>query len=501
MLKDTARIKETSAGARLGRFLAAAAVCAGLGSVRAAPAPLYADAKPVVSPQELRAVAIPDTTVESVVVNPSNGSCRVTAVVTHPPAADRVTVWVDLPTRGWNGRFHGTGGGGYASGMLRSLDYPRSQGYAVAATDGGNPSGTAQFALGPDGRNNWQAIRDNAYLATHDMTVVGKALTRAFYGKPPRYSYFVGYSSGGRQALMEAQRYPQDYDGIVAMFPALYRERYVPAQLWPQIVMQEAGDILSREKLSAVTAAAVAACGSAEGVIEDPLHNVFDPRVLIGRNVGGSLFTATDAEVVRRIWEGPRGAGGRFLWYGPTPGSDLWPTAASKGSPPTGEPFGEVMDWFRYYLALGPGWDWRTLGRGGFELFFNQSVEEFGPVIGASDPDLSAFRDHGGRLIIIHGLSDQLVPPQGSIRYYDDVSRAMGGLERVRAFARLFLVPGGNHGLANPVPVPGAGEFYGAATRWVEEGIAPERLVAEQRDLSGALVRRRTLNPYPASAR
>lgn len=500
MPKDPIRHAEPFASRGFGRFLAALALSAGIGCAYAAPAPLYQDSSPVLSPEALRAVTIPDTTIESVVVNPSNHSCRVTAVVTHPPAADRVTIWVDLPTSGWNGRFHGTGGGGYASGFLRCLEYPLSQGYAVAATDGGNPSGTALFALGHDGRNDWQAIRDNAYLATHDMTVVGKALTLAFYGKPPRHSYFVGYSSGGRQALMEAQRYPGDYDGIVAMFPALYRERYVPAQLWPQIVMQELGDILSREKLDAATAAAVSACASSEGVIEDPIHHVFDPTVLVGRRLGGSMFTATDAEVVRRIWEGPRGAGGRFLWYGPTPGSDLWPTAASAGSPPRGDPFGEVMDWIRYYLAQGPGWDWRTLGRSGFELLFNQSVEEFGPVIGASDPDLSAFRDRGGRLIIIHGLADQLVPVQGSIRYYDEVARVMGGPGGVRTFARLFLVPGGDHGLANAVPVPDAGAFYGAMTQWVEGGIAPERMVAQLRDLSGAVVRKRTLIPYSPRA-
>ena len=247
-----------------------------------APRPIYIESDPVRSPEDLRTIAIPNTTIESVSVDPSRGSCRVTAVVTHPPATDRITVWVDLPTSGWNGRFHGTGGGGYSSGFLRCLDFPLAQGYAVAATDGGNPSGTAQFALGQDRRNDWQAIQNNAYLATHDMTVVGKAVTEAFYGKAPRYSYFVGYSSGGRQALMEAQRYPEDYDGIVALFPAVYREHYVPAQLWPQIVMRDAGNYLSQEKLAAVTAAVVDACDSADGVID----GVIDRHARWSREIG-----------------------------------------------------------------------------------------------------------------------------------------------------------------------------------------------------------------------
>lgn len=469
-----------------------------------APRPIYIESDPVSSPEDLRKISIPNTTIESVSVDPSRGSCRVTAIVTHPPAADRITVWVDLPTSGWNGRFHGTGGGGYSSGFLRCLDFPLAQGYAVAATDGGNPRGTAQFALGRDMRNDWPAIRNNAYLATHDMTVVGKAVAQAFYGKVPRYAYFVGYSSGGRQALMEAQRYPEDYDGIVALFPAIYRERYVPAQLWPQIAMREAGDYLSKGKLAAVTAAVVDACDSADGVIDgvidDPIHTPFDPAVLVGRQVGGSTFTAADAEVVRKIWEGPRGSDGRFLWYGPTPGTDLSAITAIKCSPPEGDPYGEVLDWFRYYLAQGPGWNWRTLSRGGFERLFNRSVEEFGPVIGAYNPDLSAFRDRGGKLVIIHGLADALVPPQGSIRYYDEVVKAMGGLERTRAFARLFLVPGADHGLANAVPVPGANEFYGAAIRWVEDGLPPGRLIAERRDGSGKVVRSRPIFPYPKTA-
>ena len=154
------------------------------------------------------------------------------------------------------------------------------------------------------------------------MTVTGKAIVQSYYGKSARYSYFVGGSTGGRQALTEAQRYPQDYDGILALYPAIARDRYVPAQLWPQILMHEENDFLPRNKLDAATAAAVKACdavdGVVDGVIGDPMRCEYDPASLIGTKIGDGSFTAQDSRIIQGIWEGPKGHDGRFLWWGPT---------------------------------------------------------------------------------------------------------------------------------------------------------------------------------------
>jgi len=184
------------------------------------PNPIFSDSAPVCSWESLTNVTLLNTTIDSVVTN-ADGSCRVTATVTHPPSGDRVRVFIALPMKGWNGRFEGTGGGGFSGGGPFGLGGPVRQGFVAGATDTGHDGMSGSFGLDANGRLNWQAIADNAYLGIHEMTVVGKALTKTFYGKAPRYSYFVGFSTGGRQGLMEAQRYPEDYDGIVSGCPAI----------------------------------------------------------------------------------------------------------------------------------------------------------------------------------------------------------------------------------------------------------------------------------------
>ncbi len=466
--------------------------------------PLFPGAAPVGSPEDLRKVSLPNTTIDSVVIDPTDGSCRVTATVTHPPANDRVKVFIALPMKGWNGRFRGNGGGGFVGGSAASLRGPVLQGFASGATDTGHEGGGGSFALNANGRLNWQEIRDNAYLGIHEMTVVGKALTQAFYGKAPRYSYFVGSSTGGRQGLMEAQRYPEDYDGILSGCPAINWHRFLPAALWPQVVMLEAKNFVSKAKLDAATAAAVAACdgidGVVDGVIDDPTRCAYDPKVLVGTPVGDSVFTAADADVIRAIWEGPRGHGGRFMWYGLTHDTDLNTYAGTAGSPLAGKPFGIPLDWFRYFLVQNPRWDWTTLTRAEFELLWNQSVEQFGAVIGSDNPDLTRFRDRGGKSIIFHGLADQQIPAQGTIEYYQRVQRQMGGPQRTAEFSRLFLLPGLNHGFRGAAPSPNPAALFDALIRWVEEGRAPERLEAELRDSSGKLIRARPVFPYPQVA-
>jgi hypothetical protein len=468
------------------------------------PKPIFPDAAPVCAPEDLKKVSIPNTTIDSVAIDPTDGSCRVTATVTHPPANDRVKVFVALPMKNWNGRFRGNGGGGFVGGNAASLSGPVRQGFATGATDTGHEGGSGSFALNANGRLNWQEIRDNAYLGIHDMSIVGKALVKAFYGKEPRYSYFVGNSTGGRQGLSEAQRYPEDYDGVLSGCPAINWHKFVPAALWPQAVMIDAKNFVSKAKLDAATAAAIAACDAADGVtdgvIDDPIACKFDPKVLVGTMVGDSAFTEADAEVVRKTWEGPRGHDGRFLWYGLTRDTDLNTYAGTTGSPLKGKPFGIPLDYYYYFLVQNPKWDWSSLTRGEFELLMNQSAEEFGAVFGTDNPDLTRFRDRGGKVMILHGLADQQIPVQGSIDYYERVQRAMGGPQRTAEFARLFLMPGLNHGFRGPAPSPNPAALLSALIAWVEEGKAPERLAGELRDESGKMIRTRPFFPYPQRA-
>jgi pimeloyl-ACP methyl ester carboxylesterase len=362
------------------------------------------------------------------------------------------------------------------------------QGFAAGATDTGHDGMSGSFGLDANRRLNWQAIVDNAHLGIHEMTVVGKALTKAFYGKAPRYSYFVGFSTGGRQGLMEAQRYPEDYDGIVSGCPAINWHKFILAELWPQVVMSSSSNRVSTAKLRAATAAAIAACDAADGVtdglIDDPSRCTFDPKALVGTPVGDSTFTEADADVIRKIWEGPRAQDGTFLWYGMSRGADL----SALGGP---GPFSIPMDWVRYFLVQDPKWDVSSLTPAEFELLFKQSVEEYGAVFGTDNPDLSRFRDHGGKIIIMHGQADQLIMAEGTVDYYRRVLQQMGGREKVMPFARMFLIPGAGHGNGG---VGNGG--VDAVIRWVEEGLAPGKLINR-----GPNGRTRPLFPYPEVAK
>jgi len=497
-------------GAAVFAFAAVAVVTAQPPAVPppAAPPPLFAKAAPVRSCESLASVALPNTKIESAVVDPGNAttpaSCRITAIVTHPPAGDAVKIFIGLPLQNWNGRFQGVGGGGFSGGNVMGVRQPLTSGYAAGATDTGHEGGSGSFALDAAGRLNWPLIRDNAYLGIHEMTVTGKALTREFYGNAPRYAYFNGCSTGGRQGLMEAQRYPADYDGILSGAPAINWTKLHVEQMWGPLVMLEAHNFVAPCKFAAATAAAVAACdtidGVKDGVIEDPARCTYDPKALVGVAAGDcGAVTDADAMVVRKIWEGPRRQDGSFLWHGLTRGADFSGLSGTTGTPLTARPSTITLDWWRYFLTQNPQWDWTTLSHASFEQFWDQSVEEFGAVIATDNPDLSAFRDRGGRIVVWHGQSDPLIYPGGTIDYITRVQQQMGGRAKAGEFIRLFMAPGVGHcgGGAGPAP---AGQFD-AVVKWVEQGRAPDTLTAVRRDQTGAVVRSRPLCQYPLVAR
>jgi len=464
------------------------------------PASLAPDARPVRTCESLTEVSLPNTTIESAVAE--NDVCRITAITTHPPIGDRVTIWIGIPMSGWNGRFMGNGGGGFSGGSANGIDSPVRQGYAAGSTDTGHEGASGSFALAADGSLAWQLIRDNGHVGIHEMTVTGKALTEALYGQAPVYSYWNGCSTGGRQGLMEAQRYPDDYDGIMAGAPAINWPKLHVQQMWGTMLMHNENNPVAPCKLAAVSAAAVAACdaidGVADGVLEDPARCDYSATDFIGTATDCGTFTAADASIVNRLWAGPTRADGTPLWVGAPRGTDLSAVSASRGEPLQAQPFSISLEWFRYFLTQDPDFDFRTITPDLYERLFEQSVEQFGAVIGTDNPDLSAFRDRGGKAIIWHGLTDQLISAYGSVNYYDRVVDQMGGLRATQQFIRLFLAPGVNHCAGGTGPNP-TGQIE-ALIDWVENGKAPTLLRAELRQ-GGDVVRSRPLCPYPQVAR
>lgn len=414
--------------------------------------------------------------------------CAVT-LTESDTAGNRMHIQIWLPAA-WNGRFEGVGGRGYACTMGDAL--PPAQANLVAGTlksaiEGGYSSSTtdcglaprqvatASFALKPGGSLNWPLINDFARFGIHDAAVEGKAVTAKFYGSKPRYSYFFGCSTGGREGLMEAQQYPADYNGIVSGAPAINMAKFVPAEIWPQLVMNQAHDFLPSCKEMAFTEAVVKACGGASRVVVNLSTCDWSPSRLVGVVTPCGTITKTDAAVVEKIWQGPT----RFshkLWFGLAPDASfagLARTTAANGAT-TGIPFPIATLWLGTWLQKNPSWDWRTLGYAEFDRLFAKSVHEFSGVIDTDNPDLASFRKDGGKLLIWHGLADPLIFPQGTLNYYHRVQLRMGGAASVDSFARLFLAPGAGHCVSATGGAPS--DPLTAVVNWVEHGKAPRSI-------------------------
>jgi pimeloyl-ACP methyl ester carboxylesterase len=411
----------------------------------------------------------------------------------------KIEVWLPMM---WNERFQAVGGGGYAGTISwPALASALRNGYAAASTDTGHDGATQQggsFALNADGSPNTQLIEDFASRSLEEMTNKAKELIKAFYAEVPKYSYWNGCSTGGRQGLMLAQRLPGGYDGILSGAPAINWDRFIPAELWPQIAMkQEAGGPLTAAKLNAVTNAAVAACDSfdkvIDGVLENPRSCKFDPVALqcaAGAASDGNCLTPGEVAAVRKIWDGPRSADGKRLWYGLTRGT---PLAALSGA----NPFAISSDHFRYWVERNPSFDWHSLDYAGFEAGFQKSRAQFNRVIGTDEPDLRQFRRDGGKVLLWHGLSDQLIFPEGTIDYYERVADAAGGLKEAQSFARLFMAPGVGH--CGGGSGPSTFDMFGELVKWVESKQPPDRIVAS-RVQNNQTTRTRPLCLYPTVA-
>jgi len=286
----------------------------------------------------------------------------------------------------------------------------------------------------------------------------------------------AGCSTGGREGLMEAQRYPADYNGIVSGSPAINWTKFIPSELWPELVMLQSHDFLPSCKEQAFTNAVIAACADGSGVVENPAACRFNPFQLAGRVTPCGTITRTDAAVVEKIWAGPI-IDGKHLWYGLEPGTSLSGLAATTTSTGTTGPvaFPVSVGWFRYWLTQNPGFNWETLTYQQFLRYFEQSVAEFAFPIATANPDLGAFEQDGGKILIWHGLDDQLIFPQGTINYYQRVQDTVGA-ENTATFARLFIAPGAQH--CAPAAGPAPANPLQDVVSWVEHGQAPATILA-----------------------
>jgi hypothetical protein len=451
-----------------------------------------------------------------------------------------IHIWVGLPLDGrWNGRWQSVGGGGYVGSNSPPVGAVLG-GYAGATTDTGHTGGRSDlpvplldgsFGMLSPGVPDIPLQVDFAYRSEHLMAVVGKQLVRAFYGRPPSYSYWNGCSTGGRQGLRMAQDFPSDYDGILAGAPAIHWDRFQAGQIWYQMVQfrdnggpiggGNPGTLIAKQSLA--TGKAVAACdaldGVTDGVLTDPRkcnYNVSDDASVTHAMCTASdptCLTPPEASAIDKMWSGPVACGNphrdgncrvsehatRFLfsfgnkrlWYPNTRGTDL---AALGGV----APFPIATEQPKFWVYFDPAWDWHTLDYDNYLKFFRDSVAKVGPLMASDDPNLSRFKARGGKLIMWHGFSDQLIVPAGTIDYYNAVSRRSGGPVRTQIFARLFMAPGVGHCAGGPGPQPQG--LFEAVVDWVEKGKAPERILAT-RTSGGVVTQSRPLCPYPGFAR
>lgn len=400
--------------------------------------------------------------------------CRARGYVTP-----NVGIEILLPTSNWNGKFLEIGCGGscgvlVSSPPFRGCDRALRKGYVCIASDMGHQGGGELW-----GYNNLQAEIDFGFRATHVTALAGKAITEYFYGNAAAKSYFMGCSTGGRQGLIEAQRFPWDFDGIVAGAPAINLSATRSNLLWASLAVQgnDGKPIFQPTDLRLLHEAALAKCdiddGVKDGVIGNPPACQFDPATLICRaGATNRCLSKEQAEAARKIYSGPTTSTGKQIYTrGPMPGTELGFGYAWAGS--------FVRDKFRYLQFMpdpGPGWQPQ-------DFDFDRDYKRLGMIEAISagtDPDLRRFKANGGKLILYHGWADGDIVPSKTVDYYETVERTMGGRAPTREFLRFFMIPGMAHCGG------GAGandfDFLSYLEAWVEKGQAPDVIIGAHVD-------------------
>jgi len=523
--------------------LAALAIAAGVPAAPAAAGTHGKDARASAEPcAALAGLSLPDlpgSDTATVAANEVSGSgCQVAIEITDtsdPRGGQPGDIGIDLTLPdSWNGSYMAEGNGVYcspASFVTLASDQWLAAGYAISQDDCGHTGYTNPLIspwvtnASPPPTLNWNRIDDFGYLAQHLTAVESKFVIDQYYGAGAHYSFWNGCSTGGRQGLMEAQRYPTDFNGILAGAPALNWPQFMVAQMWPQLVMEWNQDYLPTCIEDLVNTALQTHCPDQDGQVD----GVFDPRTcdvlgvldsLIGTVTPCGTFTKTDALVVQEIWQGPRESGsqsnlltGLPVWFGMEPGANL---AGEYVPPPTlgpggglglattyqlpdgqwaGAPFIPSDDWFQRWITQDPSFVYTDLTYEQFFQDFLKSGRMFDDALATDNPNLQAFRAHGGKLIMWQGLADQLIFTGDSINYYNHAIAANGGIASTESFFRYFLAPGVMHcGTPGPGSVAPTNPMQ-QVINWVENGQAPAVLDASG-SINGQSVTR-PLCPYP----
>jgi feruloyl esterase len=489
-----------------------------------------ASASAAESCEALASLKLPDTTFTATAIpagdfSPPQGAplhnlpafCRVSGVMKPSSDSDiHFEVW--MPSSGWNGRLQGIGNGGFAGAIaFDPLGVAVAHGYAIAETDTGHVAGAtnAGWALGHP-----EKVVDFGYRGIHETAVTAKKLIAAFYGDGPKHSYFHSCSNGGRQALMEAQRFPADYDGIIAGAPAYYWTHLLTLALWnTQALLLESASYIPASKLPALEAATLAACdaldGVKDGVIDDPSKCHFDPsKLLCADTESDSCFTAPQVAALKKIYSGAKNSKGETVFPGFPPGGETgaggWAAWTTGAAPQRSLSFAFGTQYFSNIVYGKADWDFRTFT---VDRDMQASDEKMAKILNATDPDLKRFQGRGGKLIMYHGWSDAAIPPAATIQYYNEVVAKMGAKES-EGFLRLYMVPGMQHCGGGPGPnvfgsasVPLGDPQHDAGRameRWVEDGVAPGEIVATKfktgANPASGVARTRPLCPYPQVA-
>jgi hypothetical protein len=417
--------------------------------------------------------------------------CRVAGTIRPTPDSDiRFEVW--MPSEHWNGKFVGVGNGVWAGSITYfSMVQPLVMGYATAATDDGHQGNPldASFAAGHP-----EKLVDFGHRAPHEMTVNAKALITAFYGTHANRALFVSCSTGGRQGLMEAYRYPSDYDGISSMAPANPMVGLMVSSLWTgEATLKDAASRIPPPKFAMVHKAAVEACDAndevKDGIISSPLACHFDPAVLQCKAQDGpDCLTAPQVAAVRAIYEGPRNPRtGKSIFPGFEPGAEAMFPIQTAGP----APFGAAFTYFRDLVFKDPKWDFRSFD---YDKDVALAMQAGSAQLDVPPTGLDSFLTGGRKLLLSHGWADGLIPPMSTVNFYTDLVHHRGSTKAEGA--RLFLIPGMGHCGGGDGPF--VFDAISTLDKWVETGKAPERIVVS--NPPGASTRTRPLCPHPQEA-
>jgi feruloyl esterase len=419
---------------------------------------------------------------------------------------------VKLPTN-WNSRFYMVGGGGYAGQLsLGPMNMGLQKGYATATTDTGHDA--AKEPLGtfaerrPDNPNADRKKLDYAYLAVHNTAALAKQIIKNYYGSNAKYSYWVGCSTGGRQGLMEAQRYPEDFDGYLIGAPVLKQSHEGMRGIWNAQAVSTGTSAIAYDKLSLLAEAVYKKCddvdGLKDGLIADPRQCRFDPLKDLpkceGDVEGKNCFTTAQLEGLRKVYGGVRNSKGVLLYPGQPLGAEIAVNGRSGwrgsigGDGGLGLIFGETfMRFLAFEPQRGKAWSWKQFD---FDTDPPQ-MAAFSQVIDATNPDLTKLKKRGGKIIHYHGWADALVNPQMSVDYYESVMKKMGA-RQTKEFYRLYMIPGMFH-CAGGVGCDRA-DWFTPLVEWVEKGVAPGAIQSSRLE-KGETVRTRPQCVYPEVAR